>query len=66
MEKRFTPKLGLRRRAPRPAPERLNTIVGFDQFNLNVPEHFPQKGMLARAAQAVVNSEAWTDANPHR
>ena len=36
----------------------------FDQFNLEVPDHFPEHGMVARAAQALVNSEAWTDANP--
>jgi len=66
MKKRFTPKLNLSRRrqghSKRPTPPK--TIVGFDQFNLEVPERFPQKGMLPRAAQAVVNSEAWTDANP--
>src|SRR6185312_3812655 len=66
MKKRFTPKLNLRRRrpsAPKKATPR-NTIVGFDQFNIEVPEQFPKTGMVARAAQAVVNSEAWTDANP--
>ncbi len=64
MKKRFTPKLNLtrRRHSKRPAPPK--TIVGFDQFNFEVPEHFPQKGMLPRAAEAVVNSQAWTDANP--
>jgi glutamate decarboxylase len=66
MKKRFTPKLNLqRRRTRRKAPAPPNTIVGFDQFNLTVPEHFPPKGMVARAALAVVNSEAWTDANPN-
>jgi len=65
MRKRFTPKLNLRRRRPTPKKEaRPNTIVGFDQFNIEVPDDFPKTGMVARAAQAVVNSEAWTDANP--
>ena len=64
MKRRFTPRLNLPRRPRRAAPAPQSTIVGFDQFNLEVPEYFPKKGMLARAAQAVVNSEAWTDANP--
>jgi glutamate decarboxylase len=37
----------------------------FDQFNQSISEdEFPAEEMAARAAQAVVNSEAWTDANP--
>jgi glutamate decarboxylase len=64
MKKRFTPKLNPPRRTRRQAPKPPNTIVGFDQFNLTVPDHFPPQGMVARAALAVVNSEAWTDANP--
>ena len=64
MKRRFTPKPTPQRRQRQKAPAFSKTIVGFDQFNLEVPEHFPVKGMLARAAQAVVNSEAWTDANP--
>ena len=35
-----------------------------DQFNIEVPEHFPEHSINARAAQAFVNSEAWTDASP--
>jgi glutamate decarboxylase len=35
-----------------------------DQFNLEVPDHFPEHTIAARAAQNIVNSEAWTDANP--
>jgi glutamate decarboxylase len=65
MKKRFTPKVALRRKTRRLAPVPTSTIVGFDQFNFEVPEVFPRKGMLARAALAVVNSEAWTDANPN-
>ena len=39
-------------------------LTPFDQFNLEVPAAFPETGMTARAAQAMVNSEAWTDASP--
>jgi glutamate decarboxylase len=48
----------------------LTAIVGepataYDQFNMPVPrETFPGAGMAPRTAQAVVNSFAWTDANP--
>jgi glutamate decarboxylase len=37
----------------------------YDEFNIVVSEtEFPSSGMSARAAQAIVVSEAWTDANP--
>lgn len=36
----------------------------YDQFNTHKPEGFPAHGMGARAAQAIVDSECWTDANP--
>src|SRR5215468_9651199 len=40
-------------------------LTGFDEFNMPIPrETFPATGMTARAAQATVNSFAWTDANP--
>ena len=39
-------------------------LTPFDQFNLDVPASFPKTGMAARAAQAMVNSEEWTDASP--
>ena len=39
-------------------------LTPFDQFNLEVPASFPETGMAARAAQALVSSEEWTDANP--
>src|SRR5215472_63389 len=40
-------------------------FTGFDEFNRPVPrETFPSTGMAARAAQALLNSFAWTDANP--
>jgi len=41
------------------------TITPLDQFNEVVPnDKFPDVGMAARAAGAIVDSEAWTDANP--
>jgi glutamate decarboxylase len=37
----------------------------YDQLNCEVPtDHLPVSGMSALAAEALVNSEAWTDANP--
>jgi len=37
----------------------------YDEFNIAIPRDvFPPRGMAARAAQAIVNSFAWTDANP--
>jgi len=37
----------------------------FDEFNMEIPQHtFPAEGVTARAAQAIVESEAETDANP--
>ena len=37
----------------------------YDEFNVVIPrETFPAEGMTARAAQAIVNSFAWTDSNP--
>lgn len=43
-------------------PEKLTV---WDMFNMEVPQdHFPQEGVPARVAQAVVNSEALTDAQP--
>jgi glutamate decarboxylase len=40
-------------------------VTPFDEFNLEVLQDiFPTDGMSARAAMAIVNSEAWTDANP--
>jgi glutamate decarboxylase len=35
-----------------------------DQFNIEVPEYFPEHSLNARAAAAFVNSESWTDASP--
>ena len=64
MKKRFTSNLKTDRSRYPKAPVSPSILVGFDQFNLEVPDHFPEKGMVGRAALAVVNSEAWTDANP--
>src|SRR5258705_3236186 len=37
----------------------------YDEFNHTVPEdHFPIEGMSARAAEAVVTSESWSDCQP--
>src|SRR5262245_45313029 len=44
--------------------ERFADLTPFQQFNLPIPEEFPAEGMAARAAEAIVNSETWTDANP--
>jgi glutamate decarboxylase len=45
--------------------EEQDKMTPYDQFNLDVPEDsFPATGMAARAAQALVQSEAWTDASP--
>jgi glutamate decarboxylase len=65
MKARFRPERNLQTRKPRKTrPRSVPTQPGFEQFNFEVPDRFPQKGMVARAAQAVVNSEAWTDASP--
>ena len=40
-------------------------VTPYDQFNMEISQdNFPAKGMAARAAQAIVQSYAWTDANP--
>lgn len=39
-------------------------MTTYDEFNLPIPETFPDHGMSAKAAQAIVQSECWTDANP--
>ena len=41
------------------------THTPFDLFNEDIDhQQFPDKGMSPRAAEAIVNSETWTDANP--
>jgi glutamate decarboxylase len=43
----------------------LAAVTPYDQFNIEVPEHeFPKTGMAARAAEALVLSQEWTDTNP--
>ena len=40
-------------------------ITGYDEFNITIDrDAFPAEGMSPRAAKAIVNSFAWTDANP--
>jgi len=49
----------------REAPLPQEKVTPYDEFNMSVPrDTFPAQGMAARAAQAIVNSFAWTDANP--
>ncbi|MEM5401096.1 glutamate decarboxylase [Paraburkholderia sp. BR13439] len=40
-------------------------VSSYEEFNINVPENeFPQHGIAARAAEALVLSQEWTDTNP--
>jgi len=40
-------------------------ITAYDQFNIEVPENeFPKTGISARAAEGLVLSQEWTEANP--
>jgi glutamate decarboxylase len=49
----------------KPRPLDSTKQLAYEQFNLPISENeFPPEGMSARAAQAIVISEAWTDANP--
>ncbi len=42
-----------------------NQANAWNMFNEDLPDDtFPQKGVDARAAEAIVNSETWTDAQP--
>lgn len=36
----------------------------YEQANREIPFTFPQRGMSARAAKTLIDSETWTDANP--
>lgn len=46
------------------AQEKQKHLTPFEQFNLTIPETFPEQGMDPRAASALVKSECWSDANP--
>jgi glutamate decarboxylase len=46
------------------SPVEMVKQLPYDEFNLPIPERFPEKIMTAKAAKAIVNSECWTDANP--
>ncbi|MEX3692104.1 glutamate decarboxylase [Paraburkholderia sp. BR14263] len=40
-------------------------VSSYEEFNINVPENeFPRHGIAARAAEALVLSQEWTDTNP--
>ena len=46
-------------------PHDVQIQTPYDQFNITVPENeFPRNGISARAAQALVLSDEWTDTNP--
>ena len=49
---------------PMSSADEMVTQLPYDEFNLPIPERFPEKIMTARAAKAIVHSECWTDANP--
>ena len=46
-------------------PTPIEKVTPYDEFNVDVPENeFPKSGITARAAEAIVISDEWTDANP--
>jgi glutamate/tyrosine decarboxylase-like PLP-dependent enzyme len=45
-------------------PDQSHKQTPYDQFNFEIPKKFPEQGMSAAAANGIVNSETWTDANP--
>jgi glutamate decarboxylase len=45
-------------------PDQSHKQTPYDQFNFEIPQKFPEQGVSAAAANAIVNSETWTDANP--
>jgi glutamate decarboxylase len=47
-----------------PQQRRKKMTTPYEEFNLEIPENFPEKMMTPRAAKAIVKSECWTDANP--
>ncbi len=42
----------------------MSKLTPYEEFNLEIPEAFPEGTMTPRAAQAIVKSECWTDAKP--
>jgi glutamate decarboxylase len=44
-------------------PDQSHKQTPYDQFNFEIPPRFPEQGVSAAAANAIVNSETWTDAN---
>jgi glutamate decarboxylase len=42
----------------------MKKLTPYEEFNLEIPEKFPEKILSPRAAKALVQSELWTDANP--
>jgi glutamate decarboxylase len=43
----------------------IEAVTPYDQFNIEVPANeFPRIGISARAAEALVLSQEWTDTNP--
>jgi len=41
-----------------------NKPTPYEQFNIEIPDTFPEDTLDPRAAKALVRSECWTDANP--
>lgn len=44
-------------------PDQSRKQTPYDQFNFEIPQKFPQEAISAAAANAIVNSETWTDLN---
>ena len=42
----------------------MSKLTLYEEFNIEIPEAFPENTMIPRAAQAIVQSGCWTDANP--
>ncbi len=42
----------------------MTKLTPYEEFNLDIPENFPESTLSPRAAKAVVQSGLWTDANP--
>lgn len=42
----------------------MSKLTPYEEFNVEIPSTFPEDTMTPRAAQSIVKSECWTDANP--